>query len=268
MLEHRWAEYLSVCVYNSYGHAKYTVKSGGFPPWPRARIVVSGMARLLPVLRGAGYLLFSWWIKGRKAAFWRKAAWRSTAFPVYNKCFGRRITDLWTGIMNTKRRGQLLRIGVLAILAIWGCAEKPDRSVKQFTRQPSHVIQPSQWGPDIEGLQCRIRPIKRLWRAKESLVFRVDFRNQGKRGFAMLDDGSVHAERVLVDGRWYSRPRIGAVGGKPRMLGPGDSLEDLPLSLSQEMAIPLSSGSHTIQVAFLFEGLEVVSNAIDLEITP
>jgi hypothetical protein len=94
----------------------------------------------------------------------------------------------------------------------------------------------------------------------------VDFSNQGKRAFAFLDDGSVHAERVLLDNRWYNRPVLGPTGGKPVLLGPGDRLEGLSLYLVRDTALPLGPGPHTIQVAFLLEGLEIVSNSVDFEI--
>ena len=168
--------------------------------------------------------------------------------------------------MNGRTIRLLLWIVALTGVVGSGCIGEPKTPPRQADRQPNRIVQTAQWGPDTQGVQCRIRPIKRLWRADEPPVFKVDFRNRGKRAFALLDDGSVHAERILVDNRWYSRPWLGAAEGKPKLFGPGDQLEGLSLRLSGEMSLPLGYGSHTIQVAFLFEGLEIVSNSVDIEI--
>jgi hypothetical protein len=168
--------------------------------------------------------------------------------------------------MNGKKSCPL--IWVLAAIGVvgLGCAEEPTRPAKQANRRPGRVVQTAEWGDSAQGVQCRIRPIKRLWSAGEPAVFRVDFRNQGRRAFALLDNGQIHAERICLNGRWYSRPWLGEAGGKPRMLGPGDELDDLSFQVSAEMSLPLGPGLHTVQAAFLFEGVEVVSNLVDFEI--
>jgi hypothetical protein len=170
----------------------------------------------------------------------------------------------WNDIMTNEIR-RLLKIAIVAGLIGAGCDELK-WPVKEAPRQLGPPVQKAQWGPDVEGVQCRIRPIKRLWAANEPLVFRVDFRNRGTRTFGILDDGAIHAERILLDGRWYSRPLLGMTGGKPRMLGPGEHLDGLSLCVSRDMAIPFEPGPHTIQVMFLLEGLEILSNPVDFEI--
>jgi hypothetical protein len=168
-----------------------------------------------------------------------------------------------------KDRVRRLLRWILAMAVVGsGCAEETKTPVKRPAGRVAPVEPADQWGPDVQGLQCRMRPIRTAWQAGESLVFRVSLRNGGKRSFALLDDGTVHAERILLDGRWYDRPLLGPVEGKFRLLGPGDQIGDMPLSISKEMALPLGSGLHTMQIAFLLEGLEVVSNSVEFEVAP
>jgi hypothetical protein len=158
----------------------------------------------------------------------------------------------------------LLLILTLATLVGLGCSRQAKESVDlSGTAARAGVA----WGPATQGVQCRIRPIKRLWRANETPLFTVDFRNRGKRVFAMPDDGSLHAQGIVLDGRWYSRPNRSVTEGKLRRLGPEDQLADFSLSLSRDLEIPLDPGSHTIKAVFSLEGLEIVSNPVRIEIS-
>jgi len=156
---------------------------------------------------------------------------------------------------------------VLALLAFScpGCR----RSAKLPTQPPDRLVRTAPtWGPEAEGLQCRLRPTKRLWRAGETVTFKLDLRNRSKRLFAFDVSQPVHAERVSLDGRWFRRPRPETAAAKIRPLAPGDELADLTLALPQRSRLPLKPGYHAIAVAFVFEGIEVVSTPVTIEIAP
>ena len=120
------------------------------------------------------------------------------------------------------------------------------------------------WGPETEGLQCRLRPVKRLWNPNEPLAFKLDLRNQGKRVFAV--SVPLHPDGIALDGRWYHRPQPHGGTAKVRPLGPGAELADLSLNLPQASQLPLGPGRHRIQVAFVFEGIDVRSGPVAIEI--
>lgn len=124
------------------------------------------------------------------------------------------------------------------------------------------------WGAPAEGLQCRLRPTKRLWLAGEVLTFKLDLRNQGKRLFAFDVHEPIYPDRVAVDGRWYHRRQDRTNEAKIRPLGPGAELTDLTLAIPREMALPLGPGRHTIQVALDLEDITVVSEPVRIEIAP
>lgn len=154
----------------------------------------------------------------------------------------------------------LLVLGLL-VLTCLGC--------KRETRYPGQRIEravpttPS-WGPEAEGLQCRIRPAKRLWNPGETLLFKVDLRNGGKRVFAVSEP--VRAERVILDGRWRALVQSAGLQVKVHRLGPGAELADLVLSLPPATQLPLGPGRHQVQVALVFEGIEVTSGPVGIEI--
>jgi hypothetical protein len=120
------------------------------------------------------------------------------------------------------------------------------------------------WGPVVEGLQCRLRPIKRSVAAGEAPAFKVDLRNQGGRVFTFLPDPQTPLRQFAVDGRWYPwmhRP----TDGRTQPLGPGVEIVDMPVALPVDTPSLLTPGWHTVQVAFSFEGIEVVSNPVEIE---
>ena len=157
----------------------------------------------------------------------------------------------------------LLVLGVLALLCP-GCT----RSSRVLPRQPERRIRATPtWGPAVEGLQCRLRASKRLWAADETISFKLDLRNQGPRLFAFDASEPVHADRVALDGRWYRRRRPETAAVKIRPLAPGAEFADLALRVPQAMRLPLTPGRHDIAVAFVLEGIEVISNPVEIEIS-
>jgi hypothetical protein len=123
-----------------------------------------------------------------------------------------------------------------------------------------------EWGPAASGLQCRLRPIKRVCPAGESPAFKIDLRNQGGRVFAFVQGQQTPLDRFAVDDRWHPWPNRPPTDGRTLAFGPGVEFPDLPATLPGNAQSYLTPGPHVIQVAFSFEGIEVVSNPVEIEI--
>ena len=126
----------------------------------------------------------------------------------------------------------------------------------------------STWGPQVEGLQCRLRPTKRLWPAGQDLAFKLDLRNQGKRLFAVDVASPIQPQRVALDGIWYRLPERRRASAKVRPLLPSDEWADLALVVPGVGSLPLTSGYHSLAVGLVLEGIDVTSNAVTIEIAP
>ena len=122
------------------------------------------------------------------------------------------------------------------------------------------------WGPAAEGLQCRLRPTRAVVAAGENPAFRIDLCNRGGRVFAFLCGEQAPVHQVSIDGRWRRWPDRPPTDGKIRALGPGVEVPDLPVILRGDARSFLSPGRHIVQFAFSFEGVEVVSNPVEIEI--
>jgi hypothetical protein len=155
-------------------------------------------------------------------------------------------------------------VALLAVLA-GGCAR--DAQTPGRRTEPVRWARPG-WGPEAEGLQCRLTPIKRRWQADDSPTLEVDLRNTGQRIFAFRMAEQPPLDRIAINGRWYRWQE--PTGGGTRMwpLAPGVEFSDLSVALPQSLHSSLSPGRHRIQVAFVLEGVEVVSNVVMIEILP
>ena len=122
------------------------------------------------------------------------------------------------------------------------------------------------WGAQAEGVQCRARPARRVWKAQEALVFKVDLRNDGKRIFTFISSEPLPVRRVIVDGRAYPLPSQPVRAGTTRPFGPGDGFTELPLSLPPNVSASLSTGHHLVEIVLSFEDVEVVSGPVSIEI--
>lgn len=163
---------------------------------------------------------------------------------------------------------QVFRYTLWAMLAIVvfgiGCTT---RHTTATVKKPIQRIASTEvtWGPAADGLQCRLRPIKRTLAAGEAPTFKVDLRNHGGRVFAFLPGPQAPLHRFAVDGRWYPWPHR-PTDGKTQAFGPGVEIPDMPVTLPADTPSLLVPGWHSVQVAFSFEGVEVVSNAVEIEI--
>jgi hypothetical protein len=144
-----------------------------------------------------------------------------------------------------------------------GCA-RPAKAPAAREEKPAW-IKPA-WGPETEGLRCRLRPVRRVWQAGEAPVFKVDLRNGGKRVFAFVSSEPLPVRGVFVDDRARPWPRQATRAGKNQAFGPGAEFTDLLLSLPADMFASLATGRHVVQVVFSFEEIELASNPVTIEI--
>jgi hypothetical protein len=154
------------------------------------------------------------------------------------------------------------------------------------------------WGPAVDGIQCRLRPDKLVWKAGEVPTFKVDVRNQGtqQKLTITLAQALHHLE---VDGTLYHWVADGAGLLKPLL--PGQRYDDIPFTLTDDWStgpqpdspppgigsglviklqpLNLTPGKHTIRVAMFavpatavdalqIKPVRVLSNAIEIEIQP
>jgi RNA polymerase sigma factor (sigma-70 family) len=150
------------------------------------------------------------------------------------------------------------------------------------------------WGDVVEGVQARLSPKKRQWKASEAPAFEFDLRNQGKKTF----HGAVATAycELQVDGKWY-KYRGTFPGASLVPLKPGANAHRwLTVSLDSQWMeetaaktkpdregepIRLPPGKHTIRVAYrMFRDvpatqfdtdqeepdLRVVTDAVEIEI--
>ncbi len=94
---------------------------------------------------------------------------------------------------------------LLLVAGAIGCARHT--SVAR-TARPVRKAAPTQmqWGPAAEGLQCRLRPVKRACPAGESPAFKIDLRNRGSRVFAYVQSDRIPLDRFAIDGSWRPWP--------------------------------------------------------------
>src|SRR5215471_11266745 len=83
------------------------------------------------------------------------------------------------------------------------------------------------WGQPVEGVSVRLRPDKTRWASNEMATFKLDVRNQGKRGFYTVQ--SQESGRLEVDGVWYDW--AGGFDLNASWLPPGHEYHDISVSL-------------------------------------
>lgn len=156
----------------------------------------------------------------------------------------------------------LLILAVSALL-VSACSRRYRQPVQKADRLA--WSQPT-WGPEAEGLQCRLRPTKRSWPGDAAPTFKLDLRNRGQRLFAYAASEPVPLDRVSIDGRWYKWPASPTTAATMWPLAPGVEFTDLHIALPEQMQSRLTPGPHVIRVAFSFEGVAVVSGPVAIDI--
>jgi hypothetical protein len=124
------------------------------------------------------------------------------------------------------------------------------------------------WGEAAEGLQCRLRPDRRIWRLGEKPSFKADMRNRGRRIFAFLPFHQLQLCRIQFDDKRYQWPSPFMIDSPVWPLAPGSQFNDIAITLHEQFKINLSAGRHIVRAVFSLEGIEVVSNPVGIEILP
>ena len=146
----------------------------------------------------------------------------------------------------------------------------------------------AEWGPAVDGVQCRLRLEKTTWEIPQPphpstpirILSKVDFRNGSEQTWSniQLEMGAQH---IQWDGKWHSMfTRAPLLIHRP--VRPGDVILDLDYALgdaitgamgddsSDPIGGHLEAGRHTVRVVvYLTSGdrqIKVVSNPVEIEI--
>lgn len=160
-------------------------------------------------------------------------------------------------------KNSILIITLLAFVISQGCKTPSKKPVVLPTE--TRWYEPT-WGEAAEGLQCRLRPDRRIWQMGERPSFKADIRNRGKRIFALLPSHQLELCRIQFDDKRYQWPNPFMIDSSVWPLSPGAQFNDIAITLHEQFKINLTPGRHIVRVAFSFEGIEVVSNPIGIEI--
>jgi hypothetical protein len=154
---------------------------------------------------------------------------------------------------------------LLAFLTAHGCGTQPPGAPLALMERA--WAEPT-WGPPNEGLQCRLRAVRRTWQPGEIPVFKANIRNHGKRTFPFLTAHQQQLCAVEFDGTWHHWPAPVVIDSAVWHLEPGTQLDDITISLHEKLQIDVTAGRHIVRAAFTLEGVRVVSNPVGIEALP
>lgn len=137
-----------------------------------------------------------------------------------------------------------------------------------------------QWGPGVDGVQCRLRAEKTVWQTGAWPKFQADLRNQGKRRLSL--GVAPESWKVEVDGVWYHATVTFGGAVRNLLLPPGKQENGIRLLLieqskwrsKQNRPLAFKPGEHTVRFALELspedEGrsVSVVSNPVEVTIEP
>lgn len=129
------------------------------------------------------------------------------------------------------------------------------------------------WSDAVDGLQCRLRADRAVWKVGEIPVFRLEVRDQGKRDLVihMAQD----ACKFELDGAWFDW--MGPVSIIAGTWPAGRQYDDFEVRVTLESRwvsggkpIGLKPGKHKVRVAYVTldreKPVRVVSNAVEIQI--
>src|SRR5260370_16128657 len=144
----------------------------------------------------------------------------------------------------------------------------------QDRKEPPATPDPkAPWSEAVEGLQCRLRADKAVWKVGEVPTFRLDVRNQGKRDLEM--HAAQDACKLEFDGAWFDW--TGPVSILSGTWPAGRQYDDFEVRVTLEARwasgkkpIDLKPGKHKVRVAYVTldrkQPVRVVSNAVEIQI--
>ena len=122
-------------------------------------------------------------------------------------------------VANSKREDLTLKIRIASDPERFTIKLERVGAVKKDTPQSSAAqpealtsqgdLEPYQFGPKVDGVECKLRPNKQFWLLGQEISFLVDAQNYGNRKLYLFAD--QNSLLVEVDGHWYRRIREGAL---------------------------------------------------------
>jgi len=122
------------------------------------------------------------------------------------------------------------------------------------------------WGEADQGLQCRLRPDKRIWQTGETPTFKIDLKNHGRRMFAFPSSHVQQICKIQFDGKWYHWPNAVTIDGSIWPLAAGVQFGDIPIVLDKRFGIKITPGRHIVRIASVLEGVQIVSNPVGIKV--
>ncbi len=168
------------------------------------------------------------------------------------------------------------RIGVLQILGFTKTPNGVKIRHKMIEKNAVQVEGEGGWGEAVEGLRCRLRVDRRIWKAGEVPELLADAENQGGKRFQIC----LAEREISINGAWYDTREIGA---PVLQFLPGQRHNDIEIRLNgplykkgSDEHIALSSGKNTIQVTFIADPIDkdsggrarFTSNPVEVVILP
>jgi len=171
--------------------------------------------------------------------------------------------------------GILIMAGLLAAGSIlYGCAARAP------AQQPvAHRTQETTWGDAVEGVQLCLRCDRQRWRGGQTITWRIDVRNTGKRHLRFAPH-AYETVKIDVDGRVFDLP---STRGRARSyeLKPGQEHRSISFSVSRRWQLKdhpfdLRPGKHTVRITLAVRPaksedggwLRVTSNPVRIEVLP
>ena len=164
-------------------------------------------------------------------------------------------------------------------ISMTGPHPDPKRGVKDG-RTDVDFVMPRFWGNAVEGVACRLRPQKRVWRAGQTPIFSVDLRNKGTRH--LKTDTDPMRWEIELDGAWYHCTTKARMTIAPIPLEPGGQHDNHGRrftgatwrSKDGDKPLEFTPGRHTVRVAFTAcatkrnagPPVRAVSNPVEIEI--
>ena len=94
------------------------------------------------------------------------------------------------------------------------------------------------WGQPSDGVQCRLKPLKSVWRTDDVPTLSLDIRNQGNETIDFCRIAEAHCE-IDISGRWYGLAEPLILDAPVWELKPGMELNDaIEVRLTESWALP------------------------------
>ncbi|MBW8040601.1 MAG: hypothetical protein FVQ85_11430 [Planctomycetes bacterium] len=156
--------------------------------------------------------------------------------------------------------------------------EEKTNSQVEVEKPDVQVEGESGWGEAVEGVQVRLRSNRARWNVDETITWKIDVRNTGKRHFKFAL--AYEAVKIHVDGRIFDLPSIRS---RVRLydLKPGQEHRNIFFKVDRRLKFKdhpfeLQPGKHAVKITLAVrpakgergDSLQVTSNPVEIEILP